>query len=243
MGMKRILHRGKQRKVLDLEQVRATERSLGFPDACIGQPHVPAILIHLEILMPPEPSYNAVRTQSGRLAGAAAAGNHQRDASLIDQDGVGLIDYRAVKRPLHQILRPHAKAVAKEVETNFVRGRIRDVAPIGMLTLRNAHALRDETRGQPQKAIDAAHPLRIPPRKIVVHRKDMNAFALHREKRYRGHGRQRLALAGLHLGDAPAAQRKPAKDLYIERPLPKHTPGNFAADRERIHQRCPVEDL
>ena len=53
----------------------------------------------------------------------------------------------------------------------------------------------------PEEAVEAAHPLRVAAGQVVVDRDDVHALAFERVQ-VGGQGRdQRLAFAGLHLGD------------------------------------------
>ena len=48
---------------------------------------------------------------------------------------------------------------------------------------------------------------------------------------------QRLAFAGLHLGDAAAVQHHAADELHVEVPHVQHAPAGLADDGERFDQQ------
>ena len=55
------------------------------------------------------------------------------------------------------------------------------------------------------------------------------------------HGRQRLALAGLHLDDVAVVEREAGDDLLVERPLAERAAGGLAGEREeRRLERRPL---
>ncbi len=74
----------------------------------------------------------------------------------------------------------------------------------------------DAAHGEPQEAVDLAHPLGVALGQIVVHRDDVDALAGQRvEVRGEG-GHQRLALAGLHFGDPALMEDHAAQQLHVE---------------------------
>ena len=79
-----------------------------------------------------------------------------------------------------------------------------------------------------------AHPLRVAPGEVVVHRDEVHAPARERVE-VRGQRRhERLALAGLHLRDPAEVERGAAHDLHVEVTLAEHPPAGLAHDRERL---------
>ena len=74
----------------------------------------------------------------------------------------------------------------------------------------------DTAHGEAQEAVDLAHPLGVALGQIVVDRDDVDALAGERvEVRGEG-GHQRLALAGLHLGDPALMEDHAAQQLHVE---------------------------
>ena len=55
-------------------------------------------------------------------------------------------------------------------------------------------------------------------------------------------GDERLALAGLHLGDVAVVQHDAAHELHVERPHAEHALGGLAHDGERLVEQV-VERL
>ena len=90
---------------------------------------------------------------------------------------------------------------------------------------------------RPKKAIDRAHPLRVAPRQVVVDGDDVHALRWQRVEIDRQGRDQRLALAGLHLGDHAAVQDDAAQQLHIEMALAQRSLGRLADRRERLHQQ------
>ena len=68
----------------------------------------------------------------------------------------------------------------------------------------------------PSAVVDRAHPLGVAAGQVVVDRDHVDALAGQRVEHDRQRGGQRLALAGLHLGDVAAVQDHPADELHVE---------------------------
>ena len=100
--------------------------------------------------------------------------------------------------------------VAEIVEAEFVVRAVGNVRAIGGAPLGIAQVVDDDSHGQSQCAINRAHPLRVAPGQVIVYRDDVHAAASQRIQ-HRGKCRdQRLAFAGLHLGDLAFVQHDAA---------------------------------
>ena len=80
------------------------------------------------------------------------------------------------------------------------------------------------------------HPLGMETREVVVHRDEVHALAGERVEVARQRRDERLALAGLHLGDPPEVHRGAAHDLDVEVALAERALAGLADDRERLRQ-------
>ena len=76
--------------------------------------------------------------------------------------------------------------------------------------------------------MDPAHPLGVALGQVLVHRHHVHAPALERVEVDGQRGDERLALAGLHLGDPSEVQRHAAHQLDVEMTLAEHPPGRLA---------------
>ena len=100
----------------------------------------------------------------------------------------------------------------------------------------------DDADAHAEEAIDAPHPLGVAAGEVVVHRDHVDALARQRIE-IRGQRRdQRLALAGLHLGDAALVQHHPAQELHVEVPHVERAATGLAHDRKGVGQQV-VERL
>ncbi len=138
------------------------------------------------------------------------AGNDERRARLVDQNRIDLVHDREVVRALDVVLEIELHVVAQVIEAELVVLAVGDVARIGSFAIGVAHAVHDDADAQPEEAVDAAHPFGVAPREVIVHRNDMHTAPGQRVKHRRQRRHQRLALAGLHLGDPAAMQNHPA---------------------------------
>ena len=84
--------------------------------------------------------------------------------------------------------------------------------------------------------VDRAHPQCVAPGQVVIDRDQVGA-AVEQRIQVDGHGgHQRLAFAGLHLGDCALVQDDTADQLHIKGPHVHRAFGNFAHHRKGLDQ-------
>ena len=175
------------------------------------------------------------------------AGDDQRRARFVDQDAVDLVDDREDVPALDHVLQPVLHVVAQIVEAELVVGAVGDVAVVSLLALLVVHAVDDVADGEPEELVDLAHPLAVARGEVVVDGHDMDAAAGQRVEIDRQRRDQRLAFAGLHLGDAAFVQDHAADHLHVEMALPDGALRRLADRRKGRHQdvveRRAVGDL
>ena len=175
-----------------------------------------------------------LRVQAGRIF--AAAGDDQGSAGLIDQDGVHLVHDGVGVAALHHVGLVGHHVVAQVVKAELVVGAVGDIGVVGIPAGVAVHALHDQTNGQPQPAVELAHPLAVALGQIVVDGNDVHPFA-GQGVQVGGQGSHKgLALTGLHLGNIAAVQGNAAGYLHREVLHAQHTPCGFAADGKGIRQ-------
>ncbi len=185
--------------------------------------------------------------QLGRLVGGTR--DDERRAGLVDQDRVDLVDDAEDVAPLHHQLGRARHVVAQVVEPELGVGAVGDVAVVGGTLLVGVVDVRAHAAdGEPEPPVQLAHPARVAGGQVVVHGHDVDAPAREGVQVDRHRRHQRLALAGLHLGDPAEVQGHPAHQLDVEgalpedppRPLPDHREG---LDEEIVQALAPVEPL
>ena len=143
---------------------------------------------------------------------------------------------------LDHVLQTVLHVVAQIVEAVFVVGAVGDVAAIGCLALGIVETVDDHPGGQAEETVDLAHPCGVAPGEVVVDGDDMHALAGQRiEVDCKGCD-QRLALAGLHLGDVALMQHHATDQLHIEMPLTQRSLRRLADGCKRRNQNV-VERL
>ncbi len=95
----------------------------------------------------------------------------------------------------------------------------------------------DDADRHAEEAVDRAHPLGVAAGQVVVHRDDVDALAVERVQIGGQRGDERLAFAGLHLGDVAAVQHHAADQLHVEVPHVEHAAAGFADDGEGFRQQ------
>jgi len=186
---------------------------------------------------------------------ALAVGDDQRHARLVDEDGVHLVDDRVIvsaldahppaRRTFQDAAGPSrpggvlAQLVAQVIEGEFLVGSVSHVGVVSRDALLVGEAVHKASHGKAQGAVDAAHPLGVAPGQVIVDGHDVHAAAGQCVEE-RGHGRrQRLALAGLHLGDAAAVHARGAEHLDVEMPLADGPRRRFAHARVGFRLEVP----
>ena len=113
---------------------------------------------------------------------------------------------------------------------------------VGDLALLVVQIVLDDADRHPEEAVEPAHPLRVAAGQVVVDGDDVHALAVERVE-VRGQRRdQRLAFAGLHLGDLAAVQHHAADELHVEVPHVQHAAAGLADDGKGLGQQV-VERL
>ena len=197
------------------EQPTATEQLLRALHAVLGQRHAAILLVEVVVLVFAQPRDDLVDHLVLLARGLSGAADDQWRACLVDQDGVDLIDDRVVQITLHVVVDAELHVVAHVVEAKLVVLAVRDVALVRALLDLVALARNDDAGAQTQEAVELAHPLGVTTREVVVDRDHMNALALEPIQVTGKRGNQRLALAGLHLGDLALVQHDSADQLHV----------------------------
>ena len=127
--------------------------------------------------------------------------------------------------------------VAQVVEPELVVGAVGDVAGVRALALRVVQFVLDDADAHAEEPVDAAHPLRVAPRQVVVDRDDVDALAGERVQVGRQRRHERLAFAGLHLGDLAVVQHHAADELHVEVPHVQRAAAGLPDHGERVDQQ------
>jgi hypothetical protein len=227
------------------EQAHAHEDLLGGLVALLGQQHlvrlqvdgVVARIEHLVLVVQPaflplEHRRDLVHLQVELGVVLGLAGDDQRRARLVDEDGVHLVDDREIEHALHALAGRVHHVVAQVIEAELVVGAVGDVGGVGGLLLLVRHARHVAAGGEAEEAIDAAHPFSVATGEVVVHRDHVHAFARQRVEVGGQRGHQGLAFAGAHLGDLAVVQHHAANELDIEVAHAMNPLASFAYHRE-----------
>ena len=164
------------------------------------------------------------------------AGNDQRRARLVDQDGVHFVDDGEDVAALDHILQPVLHVVAQIVEAELIVGAVGDVAVVRFLALLVVEPVHDGADGQPQEGVDLPHPFGVALGEIVVDGDHVHTARGHGVEINRERGDQRLAFAGLHFGNLAFVQDHAADQLHVEMALADGALGRLAHGGEGRHQ-------
>ena len=176
----------------------------------------------------------------GRLFGRTR--NDERRPRLVDEDAVHLVDDREVVPALHVVRELELHVVAQVVEAELVVGAVGDVGGVGDLPLGVVEIVLDDADRHAEEAVDLAHPLRVAAGEVVVHRDDVDALARERVEVGGQRRDQRLAFAGLHLGDLAFVEHRAADELDVEVAHVQHAPAGLPDDGKRFDEQI-VERL
>ena len=247
MRAQRLIDVVNDRDVLDvverfaLELAGVAQQRLDLFHAGFGQRHRALLLVDVVIGLV-ELGKEGVDGVVEFRAVVERAGDDQRRARLVDQDRIDFVDDGVEMAALDHVLQPVLHVVAQIVEAVFVVGAVGDVAGIGFLALGIVEAVDDHAGGQAEEAVDLPHPFGVAPGEVVVDGDDVDALAGQRVEIDRKRRDQRLAFAGLHLGDVAFVQHHAADQLHVEMPLAERALGRLAHGGEGRNQNV-VEGL
>ena len=165
------------------------------------------------------------------------AGDDQRRPRFVNQDRVHFVHDGVVVPALHAVLDLELHVVAQVVETELVVRAVGDVGRVGGAALVVVQVVHDHAHGQPQELVDLAHPLGVALGQVVVHRHHVHAVPGQRIQIAGQRRHQRLAFAGLHLGDLALVQHHAADQLHVEVPHLHRAPARLAHHREGLGQK------
>ena len=237
LGLQRVVEVADQRRVGGLVEVVDAELVLDELDAQLV--HADGALADVDlvvgVLLHQRREPGELGVPVGRAVGGA--GDDQRRAGLVDQDGVDLVDDGERVAALHHIVDRVRHVVAQVVETELVVGAVGDVGGVRDAPLVGRHLGQDDADVQAQEAVHTAHPLAVAFGQVVVDRDDVDTLAAERVQIGGQHTGEGLALTGLHLGDVAEVQGGPTHHLHVERPLVQHAPRRLAGHRECLRQQ------
>ena len=145
------------------------------------------------------------------------AGNDERRARFVDEDGIDFVDDAVEVVALHLVVLARGHAVVAEViEAEFGRRAVGDVAQIHLAAHLGVHLLLDAADGDAEKIVEVAHPLGIAAGEVVVDGDELRVLAGERVQVERQRGDEGLAFAGGHFRDASLVQRDAADKLHVE---------------------------
>ena len=170
----------------------------------------------------------------GRLVGRA--GDDERRSRLVDQNRIDLVDDAIEVSALHHVLQLELHVVAQVVEAELVVGAVGDVGGVGLASLVVREVVDDDADRQAEEAVDLAHPFGVALGEIVVHGDDVDAAAGERVQVAGKRGDQRLAFAGLHLGDLSLVEDHAADELDVEVAHADGAAAGLAHDGEGLGQ-------
>ena len=170
----------------------------------------------------------------GGLVGGA--GDDERGAGLVDEDGVDFVDDAVVVSALDLILDLELHVVAEVVEAELVVGAVGDVGAVGFAALLVVEVVDDDADGEAEEAVDLAHPLGVAFGEVVVDGDDVDAAAGEGVEVAGERGDEGFAFAGLHLGDFAGVEDDAADQLDVEVAHPDGAFAGFADDGEGLGQ-------
>ncbi len=187
----------------------------------------------------PGDSREVVVDLCGRLG---LAGDDERRPRLVDQDRVDLVDDPERMAALDNAVEADGHVVAEVVEAELGVRPVGDVGVVGRLTLVERHHRLDVGHVHPERLVDGPVPLGVALGEVVVGGDEVRAAPGETVEIEGEACDERLALAGLHLGDVALVKDDPAHQLHVEHALVGRTPTRLAYGRERL-EREVVEVL
>ena len=135
-----------------------------------------------------------------------------------------MCDVESVAGPdmMSGVLASSMRIVAQVVEAELAVRAVGDVARVLRAALLGVHRVLDAPHRQAEVLVEMAHPRRVAPREVVVHRHELHVLPGKRVEVERKRRDEGLALARLHLGYLALVEHDAADELDVER---NHVPG------------------
>ncbi len=213
--MEGAVDRGEKRLVLRGEEVAAPEKRFDPADAGVRGKDVGVLGVGLVVAAALERAHDGGQAGGVDAARAGRPGDDERDARLVDEDGVGLVDEGRGEGAVDELAGLVGQAVAQVVEAGLLGRGVGHIAGIGRPLGRLVHALLGGADGEAEKPVSGAHPGRVASGQVVVEGQDVDGTAGEGEGRGREHGRERLALSGRELGDLAVGHGQGGDDLDV----------------------------
>ncbi len=223
--------------VAGVEQVVDAKQLFAFGHALVGEGGGAGLFVHGKVGFGRKSGDDVVHAAVEAGGILRRAGDDQRRARLVDEDGVHFVHDGEIVFALHQLVRVELHVVAQVVEAEFVVGAVRDVGTIGGLALLVGQPVHDDAHGQPQEVVQAAHPRGIALGQVVVDGDDMHAKAGNGVQHHGQGGHEGLAFTGLHFGDAAFVQHHAAHQLHVEVAHVQGALARLAREREDFGQQ------
>ena len=237
LGAQRLDEVVDQTAVLGRVEVLDVERLLGLGHAGLGDRHGALLLVDLVVFAHFETRDDAreLTVRVGRrLRGAA---DDERGARFVDEDAVHFVDDAEGMAALHAMIAAHGHVVAQVVEAELGVCAVGDVGGVHLLAGGRIHRRLDDADFHAHGTVDGTHPLGVTFGQIVVDGDQVGAVARQRPQIHRHGGDQRLALAGLHLGNVPLEEDDAAHELHVEGPQAESAFGALTDGGERLEHQ------
>ena len=160
------------------------------------------------------------------------AGNNQRGAGLVNQDGVHFVHDCEMVAALDAIRQVVLHVVAQIVEAEFVVGAEGDVGGVGGAALDVIKIMDDHADGKAEHLVNRAHPFGVAAGEVIVDGDDVHALACERIQIGGQGGDERFSFARLHFGDFALVQDHAADELNVEMAHAERAAARFADQRE-----------
>ena len=161
-------------QALALEQILLAQHLLDELVAGLGEGDLALLLVELEVLRADQ-RHQHVDGVVELGAILDRAGDDERRARLVDQDGVHLVDDGEGVPALHHLGGAHLHVVAQVVEAQLVVGGVGHVAGVLLAPLVVVQLVHDAADGQAEELVDAAHPFGVALGQVVVDGHDVDA--------------------------------------------------------------------
>lgn len=121
--MKRAIDRFQQRLVFGVVETAASEHGFDAFDPRIGEENVSMLGVGLEVPVRNQDSDNRGQTVGVPGRPVFRPGNHEGNAGLVDENGIGFIYQRKVETAVDERVAVVGDLIAKGIETGLLGGR------------------------------------------------------------------------------------------------------------------------
>ena len=161
---------------------------------------VDGVMPRLTLRIQPQHGYHAVDAPIEFRAVFRCAGDNQRRARLIDQNGIHFVDNGKAQSSGHTLFQRKRHIVAQVIKTELVIRTVDNICVVSGAFFLWRLTRADHAEGDTEEVVERPHPVGVAMGQVIIYRNQVDTITAERVEVGRQCCHQSLAFAGAHLG-------------------------------------------